>query len=498
MLRDSEPINVVLVALYKYQNFPIRIMHAVLENIEGVQPHTIFYKHHYTNVLRPSTPTEEGLFKDKIVELNPAVVGISVYSPYVSMAKRLTGIIRQNSSAKIIWGGIHPTIMPEESITEADIICVGEGEGALTELASSIRDGKAIHRIPNLWVNQNGNIVKNPLRPLIQDLDSIPFAAHARETFYFIGSDTLTRSDPTLAYPILDIMPARGCPFQCSYCVNSLLRPLYKDLGRFVRRRSVSNVIAELKQIMALAGNKKKIVEFQDENFGTQEAWLEEFETLYPREIGLPFKIQYNPTLIKPETIARLKKCGLHRLKFGIEAGTDHIRNRVFTRPGKNSQMIEIAHEIARQKVKIRYDIIMDNPYDTARSLEETIDFLLKLPRPLSFNVYSLQYFPRYPLTQKALADGHIDESEADLDNLQARQHQSWGFAPRLLPLTRKQMLQNLIWLIIYRQPADEKVKRAVFSQSWRSRAQLFYLNVQAVFWGKMHELRRIVSIKTT
>ena len=159
--------------------------------------------------------------------------------------------------------------------------------------------------------------------------------------------------------------------------------------------------------------------------------------------------------------------------------------------------MIEIAHEIARQKVKIRYDIIMDNPYDTARSLEETIDFLLKLPKPLNFNVYSLQYFPRYPLTQKALADGHINESEADLDNLQARQHQSWGFAPRLLPLTRKQMLQNLIWLIIYRQPADEKIKRAVFSQSWHARAQLFCLNATAVFWGKMHELRRMVSIKT-
>ena len=498
MLRDSEPINVVLIALYKYQNFPIRILHSVLENIEGVTPHTIFFKHHYTNVLRQSTPTEEGFFKDKIAELNPAVVGMSVYSPYVSMAKRLTGIIRESSSAKVVWGGIHPTIMPEESIKEADIICVGEGEGALSDLVTSIRDGNAVHQIPNLWVNQNGNIVKNPMRPLIQDLDSIPFAAYAKDSFYFIGSDTLKRKDPTLAFPILDIMPARGCPFQCSYCVNSLLRPLFKDLGRFVRRRSVSNVITEMKQILTLAGDKKKIVEFQDENFGTQEAWLDEFEAQYPEEIGLPFKIQYNPTLIKPKTIARLKNCGLHRLKFGIEAGTDHIRNQVFTRPGKNSQMIEIAHEIARQKVKIRYDLIMDIPYDTAQSLEETIDFLLKLPKPLHFNIYSLQYFPGYPLTQRALADGHINEAEADLDNLQSRQHQSWGYAPKLFPLTRKQMLQNIVWLIIYRRPEDDKVKRAVFGQSWGSKAHLFYLNVQAVFWGKIHELRRMMSIRTT
>jgi len=69
MNRDSDPINVVLVALYKYQNFPIRILHSVLENIEGVRPHTIFFKNHYTNDLRQSTPAEENLFKEQIAEL---------------------------------------------------------------------------------------------------------------------------------------------------------------------------------------------------------------------------------------------------------------------------------------------------------------------------------------------------------------------------------------------------------------------------------------------
>ena len=493
MNRDSDPINVVLVALYKYQNFPIRILHSVLENIEGVRPHTIFFKNHYTNDLLQSTPAEENLFKQQIAELNPAIVGMSVYSPYVSTARRLTAIIRQNSPAKVVWGGIHPTIMPGYSIKEADMICLGEGEGPLANLVTSLRDGKTYDHIPNLWVNQNGNIIKNPLRPLTQDLDSIPFAAYARDSFYFIGSDTLTRSDPTLGFPILDIMPARGCPFQCSYCVNSLLRPMFTDLGRFVRRRSVSNVIAELKQILAIPGNKKEIVEFQDENFGTQESWLAEFEDRYPAEVGLPFKIQYNPTLIKSETIARLKKSGLHRLKFGIEAGTDQIRNDVFTRPGKNSQMIEIAHEIAKHKVKIRYDLIMDIPYDTVETLEETIEFLLKLPKPLHFNVYSLQYFPGYPLTQKALADGHIDEADIDLEDMQARTHQSWEFAPRMFPFTKKQILQNIVWLIVYKHPQDERIKRAVFGRSRASKAQLFLLNISAVFWGKIREIKRVL-----
>ncbi|UCE54190.1 MAG: cobalamin-dependent protein [Desulfobacterales bacterium] len=496
MNRYSEPINVVLIALYKYQNFPIRILHSVLENIDGVEPYTIFFKNHYTNDIRPSTPIEESLFREKITELNPSIVGMSVYSPYFSVAKRLTKIIKNSSSASVVWGGIHPTLSPEMCLKEADMICMGEGEGALIDLVTSIRDGKAYHQIQNLWVNKNGNVIRNPLRPLIQDLDSIPSAAYARDSFYFIGSNTITNNDPTILYPILDIMPARGCPFGCSYCVNSLLRPMYKDLGRFVRRRTVSNVIAEMKKILAIPGNKKEIVEFQDENFGTQETWLSEFETLYPKEIGLPFKIQYNPTLIKSSTIARLKKCGLHRLKFGIEAGTDHIRNQVFTRPGKNSQMIKIAHEIAKHDVKIRYDLIMDIPYDTEESLKETINFLLQLPKPLHFNIYSLQYFPGYPLTQKALEDGYINEEDVSIDSLQERMANTWGFAPKLFPLTKKQMLQNIIWLIVYRHPSDEIVKGAVFNDSFGSKLNLIYLNFKSIFWGKIREIKRLINKK--
>jgi radical SAM superfamily enzyme YgiQ (UPF0313 family) len=271
---------------------------------------------------------------------------------------------------------------------------------------------------------------------------------------------------------------------------------MFKDLGRFVRRRSVSNVIAELKEILAIPGSKKKVVEFQDENFGTQESWLSEFETQYPKEIGLPFKIQYNPTLIKSSTIARLKKCGLHRLKFGIEAGTDHIRNEVFTRPGKNSAMIKIAHEIAKHKVKIRYDLIMDIPWDTQESLKESIDLLLQLPKPLNFNIYSLQYFPGYPLTQKALEDGHITEGDVSMDSLEERLFSTWGFAPKVFPLTKKQILQNIIWLLAYQHPGDDIVKRAVFSDTWRSKLDFIYLNLKALFWGKIRELKRIMNRK--
>ena len=493
MSRCARSTTVVLVALYRYQNFPIRILHALLEKIDGVEPHTIFFKNYYTNAFQPPTAVEEKLFKNKIRELNPQLVGFSVYSPYASIAGRLTGVVKANSTAQVVWGGIHPTLSPETCIKGTDILCVGEGEGALSDLVRALSTGENYRHIANLWTKDKGLIYKNPMRPLVQELDAIPFPAYARASFYFIGSDKITCQDPMVSDPILAIMPARGCPFRCAFCVNSLLHPMFKHLGPFSRRRSVGNVIAELKEVLRIAGNKKKMVEFHDENFGTDESWLIEFESRYPHEVALPFKVQYNPTLIKAATIARLAKCGLHRVKFGIEAGTDHIRNQVFKRTGKNKDIVKLAQKIAGYNVKIRYDLIIDNPYDGVETLKDTFELLRHLPKPLRFNLYSLQYFPGYPLTQRALADGHISEKEASLDNLQERMARHWEFVPRPFPLTKKQILQNIIWLYVFRSESDEIIQRAVFEDSLKASICLHYLNFKAVFLGRIKALRRLM-----
>lgn len=175
----------VLVAMYKYYNFPIRIMHTLLEDIDNINPYTIFFKNCETNIFDFPTKKEYDLFVKKIIDLNPKAVGISVLSPYVPIARRLTKLIHDNSSALVIWGGIHPTISPESCINDADIICIGEGEGAIVELATHLRDGDDYSNVKNLWINNNKLIKKNPMRALIQHIDSIPFPSYGNGSFYF-------------------------------------------------------------------------------------------------------------------------------------------------------------------------------------------------------------------------------------------------------------------------------------------------------------------------
>jgi radical SAM superfamily enzyme YgiQ (UPF0313 family) len=497
MHAPARPITVALIALYRYQNFPIRILHALLERVEGVRPHTIFFQNFFTNAVKSPSAREAELLRGVVRDLNPSLIGFSVYSPFAAIAEQLTAILKQDVAAPIVWGGIHPTLLPEASLAHADIICSGEGEGALVDLVTAVRDGKDYRKIRNLWVRDRMGFNRNPMRPLLQDLDSLPFPAHGRDPFHFIENETVLRQDPTVAYPLLNILPARGCPFRCSFCVNSLLHPLYRDLGPYSRRRSVANVIEEIKTFLELPGNRTNTIEFHDENFGTDASWLAEFEDLYPREIGLPFKVQYNPTLVKADTIERLAAAGLRRVKFGIEAGTDRIRNHVFRRPGKNRDIVNLARQIARCNVKIRYDLIIDNPYDTPQTLEETLRLLMQLPKPLRFNLYSLQFFPEYPLTRRALADGHITEAEADLAHLQERMARNWAFVPRLLPLNRKQALQNIIWLYVYGRTTDKALRHAVFQSSPGSRLHLAMLNLKSLLLGKLHNLKRLFAKPT-
>ena len=490
-----EKTQVVIVGLYTYFNVPVRILHPLADRIEGVEAHTIFYKNYDSNIFSLPNEREEELFLETIKNINPKIVAISLLSPYILIAKRLTELIKKHTSAIVLWGGVGPTITPEEHIKLTDMICIGEGENTFEEVVVAVRDGKDYKNIKNLWVKDGQQIIKNPQGPLIQDLDKLPFAEYGNKNMYFIENNKLSKEDPELDHSILYLQSTRGCPYSCSFCIETMYHDIYKGLGKFVRRRSVDSIVEEVNMHLSRPNNRKTRVYFIDEGFGSAPGFIDEFAPRYKKEVGLPFDVLYHPKSLKVRTIEKLVEAGVKEINFGIQTGSDKIRNDVFTRPGTNAEIIELTNEISKHKINIRYDLILDNDFETKETLKECVNLILQLPKPLTFNTFSLQHFPDYPMTKMAIKAGHVTEEELeDWPTMMRRTTENWKFIPRLKKRkkTRSNQLQrlnNIIWMMCWNHVSDPIVRYAVFGRSLGSKTIFHYLNIKSVMlwkiWGE-------------
>ena len=501
VLQVAEDINVVIVGLYTYFNVPVRILHPLADRIDGVKAHTIFYKNYDSNLFSLPTEKEEKLFLDTIIKINPKIVAISLLSPYVLIAKRITELVKKHTSAVVVWGGVGPTITPDEHIKHTDVICIGEGERSFEELIIAVRDKKDYLNIKNLWVNDGSKITKNPQGPLIQELDTLPFASYGDENMYFIEQNKLSREDPELDHNVLYLQSTRGCPYSCSFCVETMYHDIYKGLGKFVRRRSVDSIVAEVNSHLKRPENRKKRVYFIDEVFGSAPGFIEEYSERYPKEVGLPFDVLYHPKSLKVKTIEKLAHAGCKEINFGIQTGSDKIRNDVFTRPGTNDEIIELTNEICKFNISIRYDLILDNDFETKETLKECVALILKLPKPVIFNTFSLQHFPDYPMTKLAIEAGHITEEELDdWPTMMRRTTENWKFIPRWKKREKTrtnqlQRLNNIIWMMCWNHVSDKAAKYAVFGKGPFAKILFHYINLKSVLlwmiWGEGGLLHR-------
>ena len=164
---------------------------------------------------------------------------------------------------------------------------------------------------------------------------------------------------------------------------------------------------------------KKKLpkverINFYDEVFTPRKKWISTFIDRYKKEIGLPFYCFFFPGTCSDEMCGLLKDAGLHGIWLGIQSGSERVRNEVFKRLYPNEKILKQAEIFHRHGVSCRYDIILDNPFETFNESLETIQLLLQTPEPFSLDLFSLKYFPNTEITTMALKAGLISIQETD------------------------------------------------------------------------------------
>jgi anaerobic magnesium-protoporphyrin IX monomethyl ester cyclase len=351
------------------------------------------------NCYRPVTQREHELLLAELSDFRPDMVGLSLTSAGFDVAGEITRLVQERLQVPVIWGGTGPTLEPERCLQWADLVCINEGEQVICELAARLDEGEHLGDIPGIWERRESEIQRTANRPLL-DLESIAIPDFEPSRTVHIENDTVTRNVlPHNLGSQYVIMTSRGCPFSCSFCIESVYQDKFGKKGS-LRRRSVEVVIEELK--FAVEKHEIQSVMFYDDVFTTHRRWLEEFAPRYDKEVGLPFWCYTYPTTTRVEDIRLLAEAGCTSMTMGIQSGSERILKDYFNRPTPLAQARTAMKVVLDAGIQCFFDLITNVEFEVEEDLRSTFEFLMSLPKGVKCVSFGhMVQFPTYGYTAK-------------------------------------------------------------------------------------------------
>ena len=311
------------------------------------------------------------------------LIGISCMTHGVAKAIEVKNELKKKLKTPIIIGGIHATLEPDISLDNFKLICHGEGEDLLVELAKRLNHSQPSYDIPGLWGRYNGQVFKNPAQPLSSDLDGYPFPDYDLKHQFILESNRLVPME--LSHIICDyfeVMGSRGCPHSCTFCSNYKIKQDF-PWRKIIRNYSVDYFIGHLKEILRVYPAVKSFWLEDDTFFVKEYGQIQEFAQRYKREINRPFCILISPWTYSEDKVRLLVEAGMDRLIMGIQSGSENTNYNIYERKIPNKKILEITQSLNKFKGMIPYyDFIGMNPLETREDLVNTIRLVKKLPTP--------------------------------------------------------------------------------------------------------------------
>lgn len=301
------------------------------------------------------------------------LIGITATTPLIGNALELARQIKQEwPLVNVVLGGVHPTVRPAEVLGEqaVDLVVRGEGENTLREIAA----GKPHETIQGLSYRHEGQVVHNPDRELIRDLDSLPLPAYHLLPMhrYRPAAGAAKRT------PATSVLATRGCPGRCTFC--------YRIFGDRLRFRSGARVAEEVKMLQDRYGIRE--ICFYDDTFTAIKREVRAFcQAIRDLKLDLTWSCFTRIDAFDEETFRMMKSAGCHQVMVGIESASQDILKNIHKKIDVDN-VEQIVRSMQKIGLEVRAAFMLGNPGETEATMEENIRFALRLdPDLVQFNI---------------------------------------------------------------------------------------------------------------
>lgn len=364
------PLGLLYLAGYleKYTNYQIETLDCQIEGIE------------------------HGELKELIEKKNPDIVGVTTMTFTLPDVVKTIKIIKQaKPNAKIVLGGPHVHIYPEETIQikEVDYCVLGEGEKPFKELLENIEDTENLYKVKGIVFKDKKKIINTGSPPPIQNLDILPFPAR------YLVPYKKYKSVLAKKFPVTTMITSRGCPFKCLFCD----RP---HMGNIFRARSAKNVVDEMEECKKMG--IKEIFIYDDTFSVDRQRVLDICSEIIKRKLDIAWDVRTRVNTVDEKMLKSMKKAGCQRIHYGVEAGTE--KTLKVLRKGITLDQVRKAFGWTKKaKIQTLAYFIIGSPGETKEDIMQTIKLAKKLkPDYATFSI--LTPYPATDLYKMGLEQG--------------------------------------------------------------------------------------------
>lgn len=371
---------------------------------------------------------QRGWFRD-MARFRPRVLAFSLCTgqqPWaLSVAARAKKLLP--GPPLVVLGGPHPTFFPDVIRHPAvDAICRGEGELSFPRLLAGVENGSFPADVSNFWVKKDGGIIKNPLGPLVRDLDRLPIPSRRQlyDHYPFLRTS-----------PFKKTSAGRGCPFNCAFCFNRKYKSMVKGKGPYVRLRSVAHLVEEVCYLKREFGLSH--IDFNDDIFTLDKTWLAEFAEEFGKRAGISYSCNVHVRYMDEDVAGMLKGSGCSVVKFGVETADEERRKSLLCKETTNEQIRRCARLLHGRGLRFQTYNILGLPWEGFSDLKKTLRLNQEIAPAYAWSSLA-QPYPGTRLAELCREQGRVRE-----ENGECAVSMSW-FETSVLDIPGRDRIVNL------------------------------------------------------